>query len=462
MSKELRKLLEKLNELATKMRALATTAEGEDRGFTPEENTKWDGMLADYDAAEQRATILRRAEGLNDYANVIINDPDGAAAAASAAAADPEAAAAAAAANVDLSDPFQLRGADEYRDAFRNYLRLGGRLDNESNQVLTRGFSGDWMEVLGVIQGETRAQGTAPDSAGGFLVPEDFAGFITETMEDFSGLLESASTPHGAMLLPTARGNNLPFPTNDDTANPGGIIGENTLVPDADTVFGERTLGSFMYTSNIVKISLQLMQDEAVNLAQYIGNILGKRIGRALSPHLAAGTGAGQPTGLVVAATNSALTLSLAASDPLVNGAAMADFLLQLEHTVDPAYRKRRAAFIFHDLTLALFKRTRNSNGLPLWMPGLTTGFAPSQAGATIDGFPYVIDQGMPTHTVATNRFIAFGDLKQYIIRQVLGTQLFRFNERYMDNLQVAFMGFGRWDGNLIDTEAVKYAASVI
>ena len=140
----------------------------------------------------------------------------------------------------------------------------------------------------------------------------------------------------------------------------------------------------------------------------------------------------------------------------------MADFLLQLEHTVDPAYRKRRAAFIFHDDTLALFKRTRNVNGLPLWMPGLTTGFAPSQAGATIDGFPYVIDQGMPTHTSATNRFIAFGDLKQYIIRQVLGTQLFRFNERFMDNLQVAFMGFGRWDGNLIDTEAVKYAASVV
>lgn len=458
MTPEVRKLVEKLNKLATDMRKLHKKAEDEERGFEPDEREKWDKWMADYDATEKRLQVSQQASALEDYSDVAVNDPETRGkAAGSPAAQDPDAGGTQQRDFASLTKPKEIRVHDDYKKAFRAYMLAGSTgIADSHREILSRGMSGDWGEWGGAkVSAELRAQGVATGAAGGFLVPEDFAGFITETVKDFSGLMDAADQRFGPTRLDTGRGNNLPFPTNDDTANAGVILTENTAVTEQDAVLGERTLGAFMYSSRLIRVSLQLLQDEDVNLEQFLGRLLGTRLGRALSPHLAAGVGTTEPTGLTTASTASGVGVSVGAGFTYNN-------LIDIEHAVDPGYRRRNAAWVFGDAFLAVLKKIVDANGRPLWLPGLA-GFG-NEGGvalSTIDGFPFVIDQGMPAFANGL-RYIAFGDLTQYFIRVVLGMQLFRFNERFMDFHQIGFLGFARWDGNLIDTAAVVHDQAVL
>src|SRR5690606_40696617 len=71
----------------------------------------------------------------------------------------------------------------------------------------------------------------------------------------------------------------------------------------------------------------------------------------------------------------------------------------------------------------------------------------------TILGYPYVVNNDMPV-MAADAKSILFGDFSNYFIRDVLGVQLLRLEERYADYLQVGFLAFSRHDGVLADAGA--------
>ena len=126
---------------------------------------------------------------------------------------------------------------------------------------------------------------------------------------------------------------------------------------------------------------------------------------------------------------------------------------MDLIHSVDPAYRRSpQAAFMMNDATLAAIKKLSIGSGddRPLWVPSMRDG-APD----TIEGFRYAINPDMANLGTATKP-IAFGDWSKYIIRTV-GTQtLLRLNERYADSLTTGFLLYGRFDGKLLNTSAIK------
>ena len=62
-------LIEKLAKISADMRAMHKTAEDEDRGFTPEERSAWDGLLADFEDTEQRIKDAEAMERLRERAN---------------------------------------------------------------------------------------------------------------------------------------------------------------------------------------------------------------------------------------------------------------------------------------------------------------------------------------------------------------------------------------------------------
>lgn len=419
------KLKEMLNKLASDMRALHALTVKEDRGFTAEERTSWDKMLADFEDTEQRIADLEKLERLNN----IPAGPSGAP-------------------NLDDTAPedraaplssLEQRGTDAYVAAYDKFLRQGGPgLSAEERTLL----------VNHQAEMEVRAQGIATDGAGGYTVPEGFAGFITERMVDFSGLYGAANPGgnNGPTLLRTASGNTIPFPTNDDTGNSGELLAENNAAAEQDTVFGARNLTAYMFSSKLIRVSLQLLQDEAVNLQQYLGNILGKRLGRAAAPYFANGTGTAQPTGLATAATDNALNKSAAAGYSHT-------LLLDFEHSLDPAYRGR-ASWVFNDATLKALKALLDSQNRPLWLPQNVGSIADAGARPTLMGYNYIVDQSFDSLATGGN-YMAFGDLSEFIIREVLGINMFRFNERYMDALQIGWLGYARWDSNLIDVNAV-------
>jgi HK97 family phage major capsid protein len=179
--------------------------------------------------------------------------------------------------------------------------------------------------------------------------------------------------------------------------------------------------------------------------------MLGERIGRIQNDHFTTGSGVSQPNGLLTAATDSAVTTvstTLISYDEMVN----------LEHSVDPAYRPG-AKWMFHDGALKALKKVKalqysgDTTGLPIWLPGLAVN-APD----TILGYPYVVNQSMST-PATTVKSVLFGALNKYIVRDVRDITLVRLNERYADYHQVGFLAFARSDGDLLDagTRPVKY-----
>jgi HK97 family phage major capsid protein len=241
-----------------------------------------------------------------------------------------------------------------------------------------------------------------------------------------------------AHVFDTDTGNRMPFPTSDDTNNIGALLQENTPVLEKDVSFGSIALEAYTYTSRLVLLPLQLIQDSAFPIDVYLAGVLGIRLGRAINADLTTGDGASKPNGLVTAA--SVGTTCAAGQTTSISS----DDLFELKHSVDPAYR-RGAKWMFHDSTLKAVKKLKDGVGRPLWTAGLDL-----KAPDTIDGDAYVINQDMPEMS-ANAKSIAYGDFSKYFVRRVKGVTLIRLDERYAERLQVGFLAFQRVDGELMD-----------
>lgn len=289
------------------------------------------------------------------------------------------------------------------------------------------------------------AMGVGSTTIGGYSVQDSPMGALERALLSY-GAMRSVST-----VLRTDTGSDLPIPTSDDTSNKGAILSENSQVSEVDITFGQLVLQSYKYSSKSVLVSVELLQDSSVNVAEMIGTALGERIGRIQNDHFTTGTGSSQPNGIVTAGTSSSVTFTGTAT-------VTADNLTDLIHSVDPAYRDG-ARFMFHDGALKMIKKVKvlqysgDTVGVPLWIPGLTAG-QPDQ----ILGFPYTINQSMTT-PATTVKSILFGQLSKYIIRDCRDITLVRLDERYADYHQVGFLAFARSDGDLLDagTHPVKY-----
>lgn len=321
---------------------------------------------------------------------------------------------------------------EKVNGAFRSFLKHGiSGMGEEERQIMAERF--------GPVEGRAQSAGTG--SEGGYTVPEGFYNRIIEAMKAYGGMRESRAT-----ILRTATGNDLPMPTINDTGNIGAILGENTQVGEQDVTFAQKTLGAYTYTSKLIRVSLQLLQDSAFDMEAFLARILAERIGRATNAHFTTGTGTSQPEGIV---TGSAAGLTAAAT-----GAVTYAELMELKHAVNRAYRQN-AQWMFNDNTLLAIKKLTDGNSRPLWSPGIAAG-EPDR----FDGDRYVVNDDM-ADMATSSKPIIYGDFSAYFIRDVLGIQLLRLNERYADYLQVGFLAFSRHDGLLADagTNPVKHIA---
>lgn len=291
----------------------------------------------------------------------------------------------------------------------------------------------------------TQVDVVSPDLGGHYTVPDEMMRPLERALLQFGGMRQVAT------VIRTATGAELPTPTMNDTSNTGALLGEGLEHTELDTEFSQLLLHAYKYTSRRVPVSVEYLQDNAINFAGIIGSILGERIGRITNQHFTRGTGNAQPNGIVTAAANSSVTTS--------GGTTVSyDDLIDLKHSVDPAYRELGARFMFNDTTLKILKKIKipqfsgDTNGQPLWRAGLAAG-EPD----TIDGDPYTINQQVESGT--GKKAILYGLLSKYLIRDVRDITLVRLDERYAELGVVAFLAFSRHDGDLLDagTNPVKY-----
>ena len=412
---------------------ILTAASKEKRDLTNEENGTWEKMHADAEALNPRIERLERQ--LNADASVSTTDGNPPVGREDR---DPK---------TERASEIDPERAEELKNkAFRSWCMYGySGLNQDERRAFSASMSPVTSDMLAAMPDEARAQSVGTGSAGGVTVPQGFQRSIETAQLQFSGMLEAST------ILDTATGADLPMPTSDDTGNIGVLLAENTQDAEQDVTFGSVTLQAFMGTSKIVRVSIQLMQDSAFDLNAWLGERLGERLGRLVNNKATVGTGSSQPNGVVVAST-----LGVTAAS---NSAITFNELLDLKHSVDPAYRRSpKAGWMFNDSTLKAIKKLVDSQNRPLWQANLALNEP-----ETIDGDRFFINQDMASiATVA--KTVLYGDFSKYIIRRVTPVQLMRLNERYADFLQVAFLAFQRFDSDLLDagTNPIKHLIQAV
>ena len=319
--------------------------------------------------------------------------------------------------------------ANEYRDAFKQWFCFGNNtLNEEQRQILARGK----------VTPESRAQSTST-TAGGYLIAPEYMAELDRAMKDYSAVLQVCR------IVPTDTGANMPWPTLDATARKAAIVAENATSTPTDFTFGQKSLDAYMLR-DMAAASLELVQDSAFDINAFISEQFSESFGRGLETYFTTGTGTGQPNGLVTASTLG----KTAASATAFTRAEIVD----LVHSVDPGYRRsKKCGFMFHDTILAAIKKLSFGTGddRPLWQVSIRDG-EPDK----LEGYPYWINQDMDSALTTGKKIMLFGDYNKYIARKVLGMVLRRLEERFIDSGQIGFIAFQRWDGELINTAAVK------
>ena len=302
-------------------------------------------------------------------------------------------------------------GTKEYTEAFWNMIR-------------NRGNYGEVHNALSV--GE--------DSEGGFTVPDEFERKLVEALEGnniFRGMATVIRTSSGTRKIPIA----------EDTGE-ASWIDEGEEIPESDTTFGQTMLSAYKL-GTMIKISNELLNDSAFDLASYIARRFGVRMGNAEERAFITGDGVGKPLGLLddagakVGVTTAKTT------------AISFDEVFQLYYALKAPYRKK-AEFLCNEALVLQLMTIKDNNGNYIWKPGLDIG-KPD----TLLNRPLKTSAFMPEAT-AGNKVMAFGDYSYYWIADRQNRTFRRLNELYARTDQVGFLTTQRVDGKLILPEAVQ------
>ena len=390
---------QKRSAIVDQMNEMVSVATKEGRGLNTEENSTFDNMDKDVRGLKADIDRLERSENLK---REMANNNE---------------------AKAERKEVAKVEG----RQVYSKFLRHGASaLNNEERSMLTE-MRGTSTQVVGT------------DSLGGYTVPEDFSNAL-DIATLFKGEVESLS-----QVINTAGGATLPYPKVDDTSVTGSILAEATAATVSDQTFGVLNLGAYNYTSGIVKVSHQLLQDSAFNLDAYLAESLGNRISRAQNAHYTTGTGSSQPQGFITGGTSGVTAASATA--------VTAQEVLELIHSVDKSYRNSASFSIMaNDNSVAALRKLGigSSNDFPVFLPGMNGDVD------RVFGVPVYVNNDMAD--IATgSKSIAAGDFSKFVVRNAGGIQMLRLTERYADELETAFLAYKRSDAGVLNSSAIKF-----
>lgn len=385
--------------------------------------------------------------------------------------------------NVTIIPP-RPKGDDALNYAFEQYMRGKGVNSDIAGYEVRNG-----REIGASYE---QYDQTITTTAGGYLIPPGFEQRIVEVMKNFGGIASVAEE------LPTATGQPLQYPTNDDTANTAEIDAVNTGMSSAgaDLVFGQVTLAGYSYMAGgsgnaALHVPFELAQDSTFPIVPFVTRKLGTRIARKQANDLAIGTGSSQPQGLfdrvpdinlpsgnLTGVTAANAYQYLVGNGAYVGGNATAGVMFQL----DPDYLPN-ATWIMRYATLGVLASLTDTTGRPIFQPFGDSSFqggggnmaadgsiqgTPDQSqgyrpAGTLIGFPVVVDQASPAvgnasiakPGAALDAFISFGDHRQaYIIRRIQGITLLVDPYTQMAKRQIGYFTWARLDAKIQQSKA--------
>jgi HK97 family phage major capsid protein len=352
-------------------------------------------------------------------------------------------------------DTGRKRGKTEADRAFSNYLRTG--------------------DIRGVtpvydVRADGPGMSTAPNDSGasaglngnygGYMVAPAFWQNLQVALKIYGGLqndFRQISTETGAPMA---------WPVIDPTSVTASPVGSELTQLSVENLylFGQGMLNAWPYAIGPILASLQLVNDSAFDVDEFVAQRFGEALGRELAALGISGTGAGQPLGIIPALTARGLVtqsggyiqLGTATAVNVIGGGTQTELagnllspqsILNMIASVDPAYRNDpdgnpTAAFYVSDGQLKGMREIVDQYGRPLLVQ-------PSQGGApSLYGYPVKVDNGLPALTASTVGGPIFGNMTSAMVTRTVTSSaaVMRLTERYADYLAVGYLGFARVD----------------
>jgi HK97 family phage major capsid protein len=302
-----------------------------------------------------------------------------------------------------------------------------GRASDEYKKALLQAMRTNFRQISNVLQ-----EGIDPQ--GGYLVPDEYDKRLIDilTEENVMRTLGTNITTSGEHKINIAA-----------TKPAAAWIEEGGTLTFGDATFDQIILDAHKLHVAI-KVTEELLYDNAFNLENYILTQFGKALSNAEEDAFINGTGVGQPLGILAETGGAQVGVTSASSTKVT-----ADEIINLVYSLKRPYRKN-AVFLANDVCVAELRKLKDNNGQYLWQPSLQAGEPDRVLGYKVYTSPY-----FPVPT-AGGTAVAFGDFSYYNIGD-RGTRSFaELKELFAGNGMVGFVAKERVDGKLVLPEAIK------
>ena len=306
-----------------------------------------------------------------------------------------------------------------YKDEPQGEVKTG-RASDEYKKAMLTALRSNFRQVSNVLQ-------EGVDADGGYLVPEEYDHRLIDvlTEENIMRGIATKITTSGEHKINIAA-----------TKPAAAWIEEGGALSFGDATFDQKILDAHKLHVAI-KITEELLYDNAVGLENYIITEFGKALANAEEDAFLNGDGVGKPTGIFDKTKGGESIGTLTA-------ALKSDDMLELIYKLKRPYRKN-ASFIMNDATLAQIRKLKDNNGQYLWQPSYQAN-EPDK----------ILGYNIRTSAFAPTDAIAFGDYKYYNIGDRGSRSFKQLNELFAGNGMIGYVAKERVDGLLILPEAVK------
>lgn len=295
-----------------------------------------------------------------------------------------------------------------------------GRASDEYKNGMLTALRTNFRQVSDILQ-------EGVDADGGYLVPEEYDSRLIDTLEE-----ENIMRKLGHVITTSGE-----HKINIAATKPAAAWVEE----GGALTFGDATFSQILLDAHklhvAIKVTEELLYDNAFGLENYIIDQFGKALANAEEDAFLNGTGVGQPLGLFAKTGGGTTAETLTA-------ALKADDILNLIYVLKRPYRKN-ASFIINDKNLAVIRKLKDNNGAYMWQPSYQAG-EPDK----------ILGYDVHTSAYAPEDAIAFGDYSYYNIGD-RGTRSFKqLTELFAGNGMIGYVAKERVDGKLILPEAVQ------
>ena len=306
-----------------------------------------------------------------------------------------------------------------YKDEPQGEVKTG-RASDEYKKAMLTALRSNFRQVSNVLQ-------EGVDADGGYLVPEEYDHRLIDvlTEENIMRGIATKITTSGEHKINIAA-----------TKPAAAWIEEGAALSFGDATFDQKILDAHKLHVAI-KITEELLYDNAFGLENYIITEFGKALANAEEDAFLNGDGVGKPTGIFDKTKGGESIGTLTA-------ALKSDDILDLIYKLKRPYRKN-ASFIMNDATLAQIRKLKDNNGQYLWQPSYQAN-EPDK----------ILGYNIRTSAFAPTDAIAFGDYKYYNIGDRGSRSFKQLNELFAGNGMIGYVAKERVDGLLILPEAVK------